>query len=66
MVLYVKMLWDVMAILSLMISDYESAVLTCFVHDGGLFLGGASLLEPVCCQSLVALFGTLEPYSFSF
>lgn len=38
MLLCVKILWDAMAILSLMISEYESAVLTCFIYDGNLFL----------------------------
>lgn len=40
MVLYVKILY-IMAILSLMISEYESAVLTCFIYDSDLFLCGA-------------------------
>lgn len=52
MVLYVKILWDVVAILSLMISeDYSIDVQFMMVTSSS-----AELLEPVCCQSFVALF----------
>lgn len=52
MVLYVKILWDVVAILSLMISeDYSIDVPFMMVTSSS-----AELLEPVCCQSFVALF----------